>query len=199
MPPIHDFIMDIDRRWPSRRADKVTLQIIGAGALMLQADYERGTKDSDVLETAELDGDTKAGLLAIAGLGTTLARRHRIYVEFVASGLPLLPQAPAWIEPTELNNELKNFRIEVLQVVDVVVSKLKRVHAKDLVDIEAMIDRDLVPHPVLIERFRAAVDYFLLDARAEDLPKCIDNLHRVERDLFNVDETAIALPDWIGE
>jgi hypothetical protein len=41
------------------------------------------------------------------------------------------------------------------------------------------------------------VDYFLLDARAEDLPKCVENLHRVERDLFGLPETEIDLPDWI--
>ncbi len=114
-----------------------------------------------------------------------------MYLEFVASGLPLLPQVPTWIEPTDLNNELTHLRIQVLGVVDVVVSKLKRLHGDDLRDVEAMIGDGLVPHSLLIERFRAAVDYFLMDARAEDLPKCIEHLHRVERDLFVVDETAI--------
>jgi hypothetical protein len=46
------------------------------------------------------------------------------------------------------DRELAHFRIEVLDVVDVVVSKLKRFHANDLRDIEAMVDRDLVPHTV---------------------------------------------------
>jgi hypothetical protein len=50
---------------------------------------------------------------------------------------------------------------------------------------------------LLIERFREAVDGYLLDARAEDLPKYIANLHQVERDLFGVPETAIELPNWL--
>jgi hypothetical protein len=62
-----------------------------------------------------------------------------------------------------------------------------------------MIDLELVPHAVLIERFRSAVDSFLLDARAEDLPKCVENLHRVERDLFGTSETEIDLPDWLRD
>jgi hypothetical protein len=104
---------------------------------------------------------------------------------------------PTWLELAELNGQLAHFRIEVLTVVDVVVSKIKRLHGNDLRDIEAMIDLDLVPHAVLIERFRSAVDSFLLDARAEDLPKCVENLHRVERDLFGTSETEIDLPDWV--
>lgn len=197
VPPIHDLIREVDRRW-SRSADgKLNLRIIGASALMLQARYERGTKDSDILETAGLDDATKARLLDLAGPGTDISKRHGLYVEFVASGLPLLPQVPSWLELAELNGQLAHFRIEVLTVVDVVVSKLKRLHGNDLRDIEAMIDLDLVPHAILIERFRSAVDCFLMDARAEDLPKCIENLHRVERDLFGVPETEIDLPDWL--
>ncbi|MGA2079014.1 MAG: hypothetical protein ABSH53_00120 [Holophaga sp.] len=35
------------------------------------------------------------------------------------------------------------------------------------------------------------------DARAEDLPRYVKNLHRIERDLFFVEESEIELPDWI--
>jgi hypothetical protein len=197
VPPIHDLIREVDRRWSQSADRKINLRIIGASALMLQARYERGTKDSDILETADLDVDTKTRLLELAGPGTDLSKRHGLYIEFVPSGLPLLPQVPIWLDLAELNGQLAHFRIEVLTVVDVVVSKLKRLHGNDLRDIEAMIELHLVPHAVLIERFRSAVDYFLLDARAEDLPKCVENLHRVERDLFGTPETEIDLPDWL--
>jgi len=68
---------------------------------MLQANYERGTKDSDVLETPELTSEIQASLLQLAGQGTDLAKKHRIYLEFVANGLPLLPQVPVWLDPEE--------------------------------------------------------------------------------------------------
>lgn len=51
---------------------------------------------------------------------------------------------------------LKHFRIEVLDVVDVVVSKLARYNANDAQDIDAMITRGLVPHGLLIERCETA-------------------------------------------
>jgi hypothetical protein len=35
------------------------------------------------------------------------------------------------------------------------------------------------------------------DARADDLPRIVRNLHRVERDMFDVPETDIELPPWV--
>ena len=50
MQAVEAFLKDIDAAWPSAHA-KIRLRIIGSTALMLQTSYERGTKDSDVLET----------------------------------------------------------------------------------------------------------------------------------------------------
>jgi hypothetical protein len=74
---------------------------------------------------------------------------------------------------------------------------LKRFAPKDQGDIDAMIERDLVPHEQLVERFRSALDMYLGDAREVELPKYIANLHRVERDMLLVPETEIELPSWI--
>ena len=70
------------------------------------------------------------------------------------------------VELTNLNRELSHFRLEALDVVDVVVSKLKRLHGNDLRD-------------------------------TDELTKCVERLHRVERYLFGVPETEIDLPDWL--
>jgi hypothetical protein len=195
VPPVHDLIRAVDASWPATDA-KIRLRIIGASALSLATGYDRGTKDSDVLETADLDGETKTRLIELAGPGTVLANRHSMYIEFVPDALPLLPQTPTWVDLTELNGELTHFRVEYLDVLDVVVSKLKRLHGNDLRDIEAMIGLGLVPHAALVERFKAVVD-FLQDSRSGDLPKCVEHLHQVERDLFYVDESEIELPHWI--
>lgn len=197
MQLIADFFAEIDRRWPHEPAGKVRLSIIGCGALMLQANYERGTKDSDVFETVELTDAAKQRLVAIAGAGTDLHRRWKLYVDIVANGVPFLPHAPLWHPVPDLNQALVRLDIVVLDVVDVVVSKLKRFHANDQADIDAMVERGLVPHDRLIERFRAAVDEFSGDARAEHLPAYVAHLHRVERDMLGVAESAIGLPSWI--
>jgi hypothetical protein len=164
---------------------------------MLQSDYRRGTKDSDVLETAYLDEVTRTQLRSLAGAQTDLHKKHRLYIDVVAAGIPFLPQLPAWHPMSELSASLEHFDIEVLDVVDVVVSKLKRFNANDVLDIDAMVSRDLVPHASLLDRFRHAVEFYELDARAVDLPNYVANLHAVERDMFLVAESEIILPAWI--
>jgi hypothetical protein len=197
VPPIHDFFLELDRAWKPTGARRIRLPIIGAGSLLLQTSYARLTKDSDVLETEEIDKDVRSQFENLAGKQSRLSLRHKIYLDVVAPGLPLLPQQPNWVPIPELTDRLVHFRIEALHLVDVVVSKLRRFHANDRHDIEAMVDRELVPHDLLLERFRSAIDAFSLDARAAELPSCLANFHLVERDFFNKDETEIELPSYI--
>ncbi len=200
VPPIHDFLTDLDRLWDLPVEGKVHLHLIGSTALMLQANYLRGTKDTDVLETADMNATTRARLELLAGPGTCLHRSHRMYLEIVGGGLPFLPQAPEWVGVVELNQHLSRLHVDVLSVVDVVVSKLKRFSAGDQEDVRAMIDLGLVPHERLLERFRSAVLAYEADARAgRDLPRCVAHLHRIERDLLGTGETEIPLPDFIYE
>ena len=197
MPPLHDFFQDLDRAWQPTGKGKIRLPIIGAAALLLQTSYERLTKDSDVLETEPIAEGVRSQLENLGGKDSKLHRRHNIYLDFVRPGLPLLPQQPDWVVIPDLTASLVHFRIEALHVVDVVVSKLKRFHANDRHDIQAMVDLDLIPHALLVERFKSAVDVFSLDARAAELPKYLANLHLVERDFLGADETEIELPSHI--
>ena len=173
MPIIDDLFREIDARWGAPPTARIRLRIIGSSALMLQTGYERGTKDSDVLETAEITADVKTRMLDLAGKGSTLHAKHRLFIDFVSRGTPFLPQTATYHLQAGLNAELRHFEIEVLDVVDVVVAKLKRFHAADRGDIEAMVERDLVPHAELVSRFRAAVNEFACDARAEELPRYV--------------------------
>jgi hypothetical protein len=143
---LEEFFRDLDKQWRWPGDAKIGLRLIGSAALMLQTNYERGTKDSDVLETTSLTDEIKTRLLAIAGKDSRLLDRHRLYLEIVASGIPFLPRGPVWHPVAALNANLEHFRIEALDVVDVVVSKFKRAHAVDMDDIAAMIDAGVVPH-----------------------------------------------------
>lgn len=198
MSIIDEFFADVDQQWPAApAATKIRLAIIGSSALMLQTRYERGTKDSDVFETVDLAPATKAALLRVAGKDTELHRRWRLYIDIVGNGIPFLPHGPLWHPVAAVNGKLRRIELVALDVVDVVVSKLKRFHANDQADVDAMIARGLVPHARLVARFRSAVDDFIGDARAAELPGYIANLHRVERDMLGVGETEIELPSWI--
>jgi hypothetical protein len=196
MNSVEEFFSAIDTEWPASD-NKQQLHIIGCGALMLQTSYERGTNDSDVFETAELSSDTKERLLAIAGRGTPIHSKQKMYVDLVANGIPLLPRPPTWHAIENLNAQLARLEIRALDVVDVVVSKLKPFRARDLSDIAAMIELGLVQHARLIERFKSAVDEFAYTAYATDIPAFVRNLNQVERDLLDVAESEIELPGWI--
>jgi hypothetical protein len=192
--PVEKLLIDLAKEW--RHESRPKLQVIGSTALMLRTDYHRGTKDSDILHAAHLDEETCLRLVELAGRGTKLAERWRMYVQIVSNGLPFLPQAPKW-HSVSIEGASHAFVIEALDVVDVVVSKLKRFHGDDQTDIAAMVDRDLVPHDLLLGRFRSAMEMFSYDARAEELPRYIANLHQVERDMLLVEETELELPDWV--
>ncbi len=198
MSKVEALLRSLDEGWKWREGEgRVRLEIIGSTALMLQAGYHRGTKDSDILETAQLAGDVQERLRALGGLGSELHKKHRLYIDVVSNGIPFLPQRPRWVPRQELSAQLRYFEVAVLDVVDVVVSKLAPFRAQDRADIAAMAEKGLVSHQALVARFRDAVDYWLCDARADQLPGYVGNLHQVERDLFDAEETEIELPSWI--
>lgn len=194
MKQIHDFLSEVDRKWKPLGGEPVLLRIIGSAALMLQTDFERGTKDGDILEADEITSTVKAQLLALAGPKTDLHDKYRMYIDVVLKAILFWPQGPVF-HPVPL--QLKNFTVEVLDVTDVVVSKLKPFRQSDIDDIKAMSVRKLLEHKRLINRFESAVDRFSADARAEDLPRFIKNLNSIERDILGVSESVIDLPDWM--
>lgn len=64
-------------------------------------------------------------------------------------------------------------------------------------DITDSVKRGKVEHARLVRRFEAAVDIWKEDARAEELPRYVANLHTIERDELFVPESEIDLPSWI--
>ena len=195
MEIIKEFFTELDRSWRLVAAGKVQLRVIGSAALMLGTGYSRGTKDSDILETADIAGEVRRELLALAGRDSVLAVKYRLYLDIVNHAIPFLPQRPSF-KPAGLPR-LKNFDVVALDVTDVVVSKLKRFSANDAADIRAMAERGLLQPATLAARFQAAVDVFSMDARAEDLPKYVSNLHSIERDFLGVPASDIRLPGWL--
>lgn len=195
MKLINNFLAEIDEKWKPVGGEPIGLRMIGSAALMLQTDYERGTKDGDVLETEGITPIVREQLLSLAGTKSPLFEKYRMYLEVVLKAILFLPRAPVFHSVKGL--PLKNFTVEVLDVADVVVSKLKRLNQNDVDDIKAMAEMRLLDHKKLLRRFKSAVDLFSTDARAEDLPKYIENLNRVERDFLGADESEIELPDWM--
>lgn len=195
---IEEFFIELDSAWTLKSFDTIRLPIIGSAALFLQCNYTRGTKDSDVLQIGQLTAtEVVTALEKIAGGGSTLAKRHRSYLDIVAPGIPFLPHPPRFHALEGLNKKLQHFKVEVLDIIDVVVSKLKPFRAQDMDDIRCLADLGLIDSEVLVEQFKSAVEYWSMDARVSHLPKYVENLHVVQRDLLGVEESLIELPRWV--
>ena len=196
MTPFEIFLGDLDRVYAGQRpaeAAKVRLRILGSMALMIQADYVRGTKDGDVLESIAITPSIKLEMLALGGQETALANRHGLYLDFVPSGILFRPMAPVYHPLPELSATLACFELEVLAIPDVCVTKLKRFNSNDQTDLAAMVRLGNLDHTEFVDRFLSAIDFCRGQAFSDDYPKFVDHLHQVERDQFLVPETRIDL------
>lgn len=182
MSTIEALLADIDNRWsPPTHSARVHLRLIGQTSLYLQTGYARGTKDSDVLETRQVTGPVRAQLEALAGRGTALAHRHGLYVDVVDSAIPLLPSDPVW---HAYPLELAHFDVSVLDVTDIVVSKLYRYISTDREDVRTMVEGGHVEHGRLRERLQNVIERYEFEARADRLPAMVERFHALERDAF---------------
>jgi len=196
MTPFDNFLRDFDKLYAARRpvgAAKVRLRVLGSVALMLQADYVRGTKDGDVLETAPINQDIKVELLGRGGKGSALAKRHDIYLDIVAGGILLLPAATVYHPLPELSGALTCFDVEVMDIQDACITKLKRFNANDQADIAAMVRLEKLDHSRFLARFLSAIDFCRAQAFSDDYPRIVGRFHQVERDIFLVPETHVDL------
>jgi hypothetical protein len=193
MDPIEAFFREMDTLSGLANLPRFTLHIVGSTALFLQSDYRRGTKDSDAVETYGFDPNVKDLLERDAGRGSKIAGRHHIYLQFIGEVLLFLPDNPVW------NPWLTLQRLDVvlLDPTDVVVAKLIRLQSDDLRDIEAMAERRIASHQRVVERFKNAALRLGGSGQGHKLERAIKNLHRVERDVFVVDESEIDIPDWM--
>lgn len=194
---IKTFIKKIDEEWEIKKPHIIPFKIIGSSALFLQYNYSRITKDTDVIEVAEFTPEIKKQLLNIAGKESKLCKSLHLYIDIVAKAFPLLPTRPNFHTDHALNKELRHFHVEILDATDVIVSKICRFSSTDVDDIKAMVDLDAIDPQKLEERFLCAIEQWKYEARAEKLPKIISNFHTIQRDMLDVEESIIELPDWI--
>ena len=89
----------------------------------------------------------------------------------------------------DYGQRLENFTVHVLDIADVVVTKLKRFNPKDRTDIRAMIDQGDVDHARVVDRFGEVIARYRFDGMGRNRTRMAANLNEVERDWFLVDET----------
>lgn len=72
-PMLEEFFIAIDHKWKPLGSEPITLNLIGSTALFLQCNYQRGTKDSDILEVYGIPKKVYAELTKLAGIDSRIA------------------------------------------------------------------------------------------------------------------------------
>lgn len=189
-----DFLSELDRAWMSIGVEPIDIKIIGSAAIFLQSNYDRATRDNDVLELDGADSQVYKVLKELAGKNSRLAKRNGIYLDIVPRGLLLLPSDPAFVILEA--PEIKNFRLQLLDLHDVVISKLKPYRLQDQEDIRWLVEENLIEAKKLLDRFKSALEA-VSEKNAEFIVECVENFHEVQREFLRTPETPISLPTWI--
>jgi hypothetical protein len=195
MTPVDLLFNGIDEALAGGDLKRFSLQLVGSTALFAQTSWARGTRDCDAVRTWAFDGALAERLLALAGPGRPIALHAGLYLELVGQGVLFLPGEPRW----KKWRSLRSFDVEVLHPVDVAVAKLARLNPNDLDDIEALVERNVLTHRQLLDRFRDAAQASAARGMAHKLPLAIRNLHRVERDIFLEAPSPVEVDGWASE
>jgi hypothetical protein len=195
MTPVDLLFKGIDDALAGGDHERFSLQLVGSTALFAQTSWVRGTRDCDAVRTWAFDEALAERLLALAGPGRPIARQAGLYLELVGQGVLFLPGEPRW----KKWRSLRSFDVDVLHPVDVAVAKLARLNPNDLDDIEALVERNLLTHRQLLDRFRAAAEASAARGMAHKLQFAIGNLHRIERDIFLEAPSVIEVEGWASE
>lgn len=190
---VNDFFEELDRLWAPASEPRIRLKVFGSVALFLQTDFERTTKDADVLATSDLPTDVLGRLVLLAGRRSALSQKTGMFLDMVSPSVPMMPADPLWHD--DFSHRLQNFDIQCLDVADVLVSKLKRFSKRDQDDVQEMIVGGHVEHERMLSRFLSVIERYRFSARAADLEEMAVRFNQVERDMFLVDETHFDLVD----
>jgi len=167
--PWKSFLEELDSLLPKQ----VTLHCLGGFVLALLYNLPRPTADVDYVNINPLPAQEH--LLAIAGLGSRLAKKHKLYLQRASvADLPYNNEDRL----SELDLGLNNLRIFALELYDLVLSKICSPRPKDFEDAKYLITtqnlaynplyarwqsdlQSLIPHPERHETtLRLLKDYF---------------------------------------
>lgn len=161
MPPK---LEDIPSPWPSflKEVDQalsapVELHCLGGFVLAAMYGLPRPTDDLDYISV--IPGDAFQEINDIAGLGSKLSKKYKVFLQNVGS----IPDLPENYEDrlTTLELGLPKLTLRVLEPYDLALSKLTRTNAKDRADVKFLAARLNLSFKTLMERFEAEMKSWL--------------------------------------
>jgi len=129
--------IDAELAGHAEESERLDLYLIGRSALILRYGVTLATKDVDIVHFHGLELEHKA--IELFGKGTENAERLGSYLEPVPQGLPPIPGGYCK-RSQDIPGDWQVLRPKQPEPHDLVVTKLKRFHAKDRQDLRILCD-----------------------------------------------------------
>jgi hypothetical protein len=159
--PWDAFLAEVD----ARRSQPTEIHCLGGFVLRVMFGLPRSTADVDCISAAPVSAGNE--LLEIAGKGTPLANKHRLYLQLVTvSDFPddydtrLIDIAPG---------VLPKLRLRALSPDDLVLAELTRNSPKDIHDVRFLAERGALDPKVIKERYETHLRPCLANTERHDL------------------------------
>lgn len=159
--PWSSFLADVD----AHLSQPTEIHCLGGFALHVFFDLPRPTADIDFIFASP--GNAASQLVDIAGHGTALARKHRLYLQFVTvSDFPddyetrLVDIVPGL---------LRSLRLRALSAEDIILAKLTRNSPKDIHDVRFLAQKGVLDVDTLRQRYVKHLRPYLVNTDRHDL------------------------------
>lgn len=158
--PWKSFLNDLD----AQLTGPTEIHCFGGFVVAEQYGLIRATADIDVIES---HGTTPAALVALAGKGSDLHQKHKVYVDIVT-----VADVPYEYESRLIpvfENEFKNLRLKAFDRHDLVLAKLGRNIDRDRQDVEALTNGPGLDVELLKKRFDEEMEPYIGNPKRERL------------------------------
>jgi hypothetical protein len=159
--PWRSFLHDID----TRLSGPTEIHCLGGFVVAEYYGLARPTSDIDIIEVR---GATDiADVQRIAGKGSPLAKKHRVYIDIVT-----VANVPERYEERLVNvyaGEFRNLRVKVFERHDLVLAKLGRNQDYDREDVRRLARRPGLDVAILEQRYREELRWQLGNPERDDL------------------------------
>lgn len=144
---------------------KIELHCLGGFAISVRYGLPRSTVDIDVL--VAFPSRPHARLVALAGRGSSLHAKHRVYLDIVTQ--PTCPDGYADRVSEVFAGAFPRIRLFILDPYDLALAKLERNFDRDREDVEYLAAKVPLDVRVLRERYEREMRPYLAKPEREDL------------------------------
>ena len=159
--PWRSFLSDIDERL----TEEVELHCLGGFVITVMYDLPRPTADVDVI--AITPRSEIESLMDLAGQGSELHRRHKVYLQLV--GVATVPDGYEKRLSVLFPEAFKHLRIHALDPYDLALSKIERNTQRDRDDVRHLARKVPLDLDTLRDRYEQELRSYLGNPKREDL------------------------------